>query len=220
LKKIVTDVADLCFNNVIANPMRGGRITSEEKTSISLYVGVSIAVVLIAGGLYIFFLAQKEKRETTGFDPNRPVPSDAVLKHRLKAEEYSVVRGGGTQTPFQNEFWDNEHTGIYVDVITGEPLFTSLDKFDGGVGLPTFSKPISKDLLVENLDTSRDMQRTEVRAKRSNARLGHLYPEPKSPTGQSYTVYSAAFHFIPIERMKGDGYEAFLSLVEKKPATP
>jgi methionine-R-sulfoxide reductase len=196
--------------------MRGGRITSEEKTSISLYVGVSLAVVLIAGALYFFFLAQKEKRETTGFDPNRPVPSDAVLKHRLKAEEYSVVRGGGTQTPFQNDFWDNQRTGIYVDVITGEPLFTSLDKFDGGVGLPTFSKPVSKDLLVENLDTSRDMQRTEVRAKRSNARLGHLYPEPKSPTGQSYTVYSAAFHFIPIERMKGDGYEAFLSLVEKK----
>jgi methionine-R-sulfoxide reductase len=200
--------------------MHGARITSEERSSISLYVGVSIAVVLIAGALWFFFLAQKEKRETTGFDPNRPVPSDAVLKHRLKAEEYSVVRGGGTQTPFQNEFWDNERTGIYVDVITGEPLFTSLDKFDGGVGLPTFSKPISKDLLVENLDTSRDMQRTEVRAKRSNARLGHLYPEPKSPTGQSYTVYSAAFHFIPIERMKGDGYEAFLSLVEKKPAAP
>jgi peptide methionine sulfoxide reductase msrA/msrB len=200
--------------------MRGSRITSEEKTSISMYVGVSIAVVLIAGALYFFFLAQKEKRETTGFDPNRPVPSDAVLKHRLKAEEYSVVRGGGTQTPFQNEFWENQRTGIYVDVITGEPLFTSLDKFDGGVGLPTFSKPISKDLLVENLDTSRDMQRTEVRAKRSNARLGHLYPDPKSPTGQSYTVYSAAFHFIPIERMKGDGYEAFLSLVEKKPGTP
>ena len=200
--------------------MHGARITSEERSSISLYVGVSIAVVLIAGALWFFFLAQKEKRETTGFDPNRPVPSDAVLKRRLKAEEYSVVRGGGTQTPFQNEFWDNEHTGIYVDVTTGEPLFTSLDKFDGGVGLPTFSKPISKDLLVENLDTSRDMQRTEVRAKRSSARLGYLYPEPKSPTGQSYTVYSAAFHFIPIERMKGDGYEAFLSLVEKKPATP
>jgi len=196
--------------------MRGGRITSEEKTSISLYVGVSLAVVLIAGALYFFFLAQKEKRETTGFDPNRPVPSDAVLKHRLKAEEYSVVRGGGTQTPFQNEFWDNQRTGIYVDIITGEPLFTSLDKFDNGTGLPAFSKPISKDLLVERLDTSRDMQRTEVRAKRSNARLGYLFPDPKSPTGQSYTLYSAAFHFIPIERMKSDGYEAFLSLVEKK----
>jgi peptide-methionine (R)-S-oxide reductase len=198
----------------------GSRITSEERSAISTYVGVGIAIVLIAGGVYIFFLAQKEKRETTGFDPNRPVPSDAVLKHRLKAEEYLVVREGGSQTPFQNEFWDNQRVGIYVDVITGEPLFTSLDKFDGGVGLPTFSKPISKDLLVEKLDTARDMQRTEVRAKRSNARLGHLFPDPKSPTGQNYTVYSAAFHFIPIERMKGDGYEGFLSLLENKPATP
>jgi methionine-R-sulfoxide reductase len=196
--------------------MYGGRITSEEKSTLSTYVGVGLAVVLIAGALYFFFLAQKEIKETTGFDPNRPVPSDAVLKARLKAEEYFVVREGGTQTPFQNEFWNNERTGIYVDVITGEPLFTSLDKYDNGLGTPTFSKPISKDLLVENLDTSRDMQRTEVRAKRSNARLGYLFPDPKSPTGQSYSVYSAAFHFIPIERMKGDGYEAFLSLLEKK----
>jgi len=82
--------------------------------------------------------------------------------------------------------------------------------------MPTFSKPISKDLLVEKLDTSHDMQRTEVRAKRSNGRLGYIFPDPKSPTGQSYSVYSAAFHFIPIERMKGEGYEAFVSLVEKK----
>ena len=196
--------------------MYGGRITSEERSALSTYVGVGIAIVLIAGGLYFFFLAQKEKKETTGFDPNRPVPSDAVLKHRLKAEEYFVVREGGTQTPFQNEFWENQRTGVYVDVITGEPLFTSLDKFDGGLGLPAFSKPISKDLLVENLDTSHDMQRTEVRAKRSNAHLGHLYPDPKSSTGQCYAVNSAAFHFIPIERMKDEGYETFLSLLEKK----
>ncbi len=196
--------------------MYGGRITSEERSALSTYIGVGIAVVLIAGGLYIFFLAQKEKRETTGFDPNRPVPSDAVLKHRLKAEEYFVVREGGTQRPFQNQFWNNERTGIYVDVITGEPLFTSLDKFDSGIGLPAFSKPISKDLLVENLDTSHDMQRTEVRAKRSNAHLGYLFPDPKSPTGQSYSVYSAAFHFIPKEEMKDEGYETFQSLLEKK----
>ncbi len=196
--------------------MYGGRITSEERSALSTYVGVGIAIVLIAGALYFFFLAQKEKKETTGFDPNRPVPSDAVLKHRLKAEEYSVVREGGTQTPFQNEFWNNERTGIYVDVITGEPLFTSLDKFDSGLGMPAFSKPISKDLLVENLDTSNDMQRTEVRAKRSNAHLGHLFPDPKSSTGQRYSVNSAAFHFIPTERMKDEGYEPFLSLLEKK----
>jgi methionine-R-sulfoxide reductase len=196
--------------------MYGSRITSEEKSTLSTYIGVSIAVVLTAGALYFFLLAQKEKKETTGFDPNRPVPSDAVLKHRLKAEEYFVVREGGTQTPFQNEFWNNERTGIYVDVITGEPLFTSLDKFDSGTGLLAFSKPISKDLLVEKLDTSHDMQRTEVRAKRSNAHLGYLFPDPKSPTGQNYSVNSAAFHFIPIERMKDAGYEAFLSLLEKK----
>ncbi len=196
--------------------MYGSRITSEEKSTLSTYIGVSIAVVLTAGALYFFLLAQQEKKETTGFDPNRPVPSDAVLKHRLKAEEYSVVREGGAQMPFQNEFWNNERTGIYVDVITGEPLFTSLDKFDSGLGMPAFSKPISKDLLVENPDTSHDMQRTEVRAKRSNAHLGHLFPDPKSPTGQIYSVNSAAFHFIPIERMKDAGYEAFLSLLEKK----
>ena len=196
--------------------MYGGRITSDERSVLSTYVGVGIAIVLIAGGLYFFFLAQKEKKETTGFDPNRPVPSDAVLKHRLKAEEYSVVREGGAQMPFQNEFWNNERTGIYVDVITGEPLFMSLDKFDSGIGMPTFTKPISKDLLVEKPDTSHDMQRTEVRAKRSNAHLGHLFPDPKSPTGQRYSVNSAAFHFIPIEYMKDRGYEAFLSLLEKK----
>jgi methionine-R-sulfoxide reductase len=196
--------------------MRGGRITAEEKSAISTYVGVGIAIVLIAGGLYFFFLARKEKRETTGFDPNRPVPTDVVLKNRLKPEEYFVVRQGGTQRAFQNQFWNNERTGIYVDVITGEPLFTSLDKFDAGIGMPTFSKPISKDLLVENLDTSYDMQRTEVRAKRSNAHLGHVFPDPKSPTGQRYAVNSAAFHFIPKEEMKSEGYEAYLSLLEKK----
>jgi peptide methionine sulfoxide reductase msrA/msrB len=196
--------------------MYRGRITSEEKSTISTYVGVSIAIVLIAGGLYFFFLAQKEKRETTGFDPNRPVPSDAVLKNRLKAEEFYVVRQGGTETPFQNEFWNNERTGIYVDVITGEPLFTSLDKFDGQIGLPTFSKPISKDLIVERPDNSNGMQRTEVRAKRSNAHLGHLFPDPKSSTGQMYAVNSAALHFIPKEEMKKRGYEAYLSLLEKK----
>jgi len=196
--------------------MNGGRITSEEKSTLSTYIGVSIAVVLTAGALYFFLLAQQEKKETTGFDPNRPVPSDAVLKHRLKAEEYWVVRESGSQTPFQNEFWENERTGLYVDVITGEPLFTSLDKFNGGLGMPTFSKPISKDLLVEKLDTSNDMERTELRAKRSNAHLGHLFPDPKSPSGQRYSINSAALHFIPKEEMKDKGYESSLPLLEKK----
>jgi len=196
--------------------MNGGRITSEERSTISTYIGVSIAVVLTTGALYFFFLAQQEKKETRGFDPNRPVPSDATLRRRLKSDQYFVVRESGTETAFQNEFWNNERTGIYVDVITGEPLFASHDKFDGGTGYPTFTKPISKDLLVEKADTSHDMQRTEVCAKRSNAHLGHLFSDATSPTGQRYSVNSAAFHFIPMERMKAEGYEAFLSLLEKK----
>lgn len=196
--------------------MRGGRITSEEKSAISTYVGAGIAVLLAVVGIYFFFLTQKEKKETTTFDPNRPVATDAVLKSRLKAEEYAVVRENGSQTPFQNEFWNNEKVGIYVDIITLEPLFASVDKFDGKVGLPTFTKPISKDLLVEVPDNTNEMQRIQVRAKRSNARLGHVFADPQSPTGRRYVVYSAAFHFIPVDQMKERGYESFLSVVEKK----
>jgi methionine-R-sulfoxide reductase len=144
------------------------------------------------------------------------VPTDAVLKGRLKAEEYAVVRGNGSQTPFQNEFWNNEKVGIYVDIITGEPLFASVDKFDGKVGLPTFTKPISYDLLVEVPDNTNEMQRTQVRDKRSNARLGHVFADPQSATGRRYVVYSAAFHFVPIDQMKDRGYEKYLPLVEKK----
>ncbi len=196
--------------------MDGSRITSEEKSTVSTYIGLIVVTALAAGVIYFFFLERKETNEFVGFDPNRPVPSDVVLKRRLTAEQYRIVREGGTQMPFQNEFWDDDRLGIYVDIITGEPLFTSVDKYDAGLGMPTFSKPISKDLLVESLDTSHDMQRTEVRAKRSNAHLGHVFPDPASPSGQRYTLNSAAFRLIPIERIKQEHYEAFLPLLEKK----
>ena len=196
--------------------MESTRITSEEKSTVSTYIGLIIVTALAVGGIYFFFIEHKEMKEVVGFDPNRPVPSDAELKHRLKPEQFNVVRQNGTQMPYQNEFWNNDRPGLYVDVITNEPLFTSVDKFDGGVGMPSFTKPISKDLLVESLDTSHELQRTEVRAKRSNAHLGYLFPDPTSPSGQRYSVNSAAFHFIPLERMKLEHYEAFLPLVEKK----
>jgi peptide methionine sulfoxide reductase msrA/msrB len=193
-----------------------GRITSEEKSTLSSYIGLGILVVLAAGAIYLFMVSHEEKKEFTGFYPNRPVPDDTTLKRRLKPEEYSVVRENRDQTAFQNEFWENQRPGLYVDVITGEPLFSSLDKFDSGTGRPTFTKPISPDLLVEKADNSHDMQRVEIRAKRSNAYLGHLFPDPTSPTGKRYAVNSAAFHFIPLERLQVDGYEKFASFVEKK----
>jgi len=192
------------------------RITSEERSTLSFYIGLGIFVVLAAGAIYLFLLSHEEKKETTTFDPNRPVPDDVTLKRRLKPEQYHVVRENGTETAFQNEFWENERAGIYVDIITGEPLFSSVDKFDGGTGRPSFTKPISKDLVVEKADNSNGMQRIDVRAKRSDAHLGHLFPDPTSPTGQRYAVESAAFRFIPLEQMKDQGYEKFLSFVEQK----
>jgi len=199
--------------------MYTGRITSEERSTLGKYFGLALVTAIGAGGVYFFFLTQ-EIKEVVGFDPNLPVQSDAILKRRLKPEEYRVERGNGTQMPFQNEFWENTRAGIYTDVITNEPLFTSVDKYDAGLGMPTFSKPISKDLLLEVQDNSYDMQRTEVRAKRSNAHLGHVFADPQSPSGQRYTLNSAAFHFIPAERMKLEHYEAFLPLLDKKPGAP
>ena len=195
--------------------MNGGRITSEEKSTLGKYFGLVLVTSIAAGGIYFFVLTQKTK-ELVGFDPNLPVQSDALLKGRLKPEEYRIVRENGTQTPFQNEFWNNERPGIYVDVITNDPLFTSADKYDGGLGMPTFSKPISKDLLIEIPDNSHGIQRTEVRAKRSNAHLGHVFADPQSPTGQRYTLNSACFHFIPVEQMRPQHYETYLPLLEKK----
>jgi len=192
------------------------RITSEEKSTLSSYLGLGIAVVLAAGAVYLFLASHEEKKQITTFDPNRPVPDDVTLRRRLKPEQYHVVRENGTETAFQNEFWDNERAGIYVDVITGEPLFSSVDKFDGGTGRPTFTKPISNDLVVEKEDNSNGMQRIDLRAKRSDAHLGHLFPDPTSPTGKRYAVESGALRFIPLEQMKDQGYEKFLSFVEKK----
>ena len=168
--------------------MRAGRITSEEKSAISTYVGAGVAVLLAVVGIYFFFLTQKVKKETTTFDPNRPVPSDAVLKSRLKAEEYGVVRGNGSQTPFQNEFWNSEKTGIYVDIITGEPLFASIDKFDSSSGWPSFTKPIEPENVIENRDDSHGMIRTEIRSNHGGSHLGHVFPDGPSEAGVCATA--------------------------------
>jgi methionine-R-sulfoxide reductase len=193
--------------------MSSTRITIDDTSRVSLGIGLGVAALLVGVALYFALAAHALTKESTGFDPNRPVPSDAILRSRLKPDQYHVTRENATETAFQNEYWNNVRPGIYVDVITGEPLFTSLDKFDGGTGRPTFSKPISKDSILEKDDNSYDMHRIEVRAKRSNAHLGHLVADSTSPTGQRYAVNSAALRFIPTDDMQHEGYAAFLSLV-------
>ncbi len=138
------------------------------------------------------------------------IPSDAELRSQLTEEQYHVTRENGTETLFHNLYWDNNRAGIYVDIVTGEPLFSSLDKYDSGLGLPSFTKPISKEHIVEKIDSSHDMQRIEVRASRSDSHLGHVFNDGQSPTGRRYGVNSAALRFIPLEKLEEEGYGDYL----------
>src|SRR5438270_10321723 len=151
-----------------------GRIQSSDTSRISIVIGIIIAVLATAIVLYFVFFADSVKEQMTGFDPNRPVQDDATLRKRLNAEQYHVVRENGTETAFKNKLWDNVRPGIYIDIITREPLFSSGDKFDSGTGRPCFTKPISPDILNEQMDSS---NRVDIRAKRSNAHLGHVFQD-------------------------------------------
>src|SRR5207237_8453122 len=131
-----------------------------------------------------------------------------ILGTRLTPDQSRCTSETATDSAIQNVYWNNVRAGIYVDVITGEPLFFSLDKFYGGTGRPTFTKPISKDLIAEKDDNSYDMHRIEVRAKRSDAHLGHLVADSTSSTGHRYAVNSAALPFIPTDSMQHQGYAA------------
>lgn len=179
-------------------------------------IGLGVAVILIVGVVFLVLMGHSKMQEVVGFDPNRPIPTDAVLRARLKPEQYRVVRENATETPFNNPYWNNERKGIYADVITGEPLFTSLDKVDSATGRLTFTKPISKDLIVQKPDTSHDMQRTEVRARRSDSHLGHVFADPTSPSGERYAVNSASFRFVPAEKMAEEGYSKYAPLLDQK----
>src|SRR5438309_11794144 len=125
---------------------------------------------------------QAEKKKAGNYNYLKSVPSESVLKSKLTEDQYRVARQNGTETAFRNEYWDNNRPGIYVDVITNDPLFSSLDKFDGGTGRPTFTKPISPHSDLQQADRPNNMQRIELRAKPSNPLLGHLVKDPTSPT--------------------------------------
>jgi methionine-R-sulfoxide reductase len=177
----------------------------------TLWIGLIGAIVVVVGSI-LFGYAQGQKKEAEKMDPTKAVPSDAELRTQLTKDQYRVTRECGTETPFQNAYWDNHQPGIYVDLITGEPLFSSLDKFDSGTGWPSFTKPISKDKVVEKRDSSFGMERTEVRSGKSNSHLGHVFEDGPPPTGERYCVNSAALRFIPVEKLKEEGYGDYLSL--------
>jgi methionine-R-sulfoxide reductase len=172
---------------------------------------LSGAIAVVVGSI-LFGYAQEQKKESEKMNPNKAIPTEAELRTKLTKDQYRVTRECGTETPFQNAYWDNHKAGIYVDIITGEPLFSSLDKFDSGTGWPSFTKPISKERVVEKRDSSFGMERTEVRSSKSNSHLGHIFEDGPAPTGERYCVNSAALRFVPVEKLKEEGYGEYLSL--------
>jgi peptide methionine sulfoxide reductase msrA/msrB len=143
-------------------------------------------------------------------------PDDATLKKRLTPLQYEVTQKDGTEPPFQNEYWDNKREGIYVDVVSGEPLFSSLEKFDSGTGWPSFTKPLESGNIVEKEDRSLFMKRTEVRSKHGNSHLGHVFDDGPPPTGLRFCMNSASLRFIPKEDLEKEGYGEYLKLFMKK----
>ena len=142
-------------------------------------------------------------------------PTEAELKQRLDAEQYAVTQKDATERPFQNKYWDNHEPGIYVDVVSGEALFSSLDKFDSGTGWPSFTTPLDPANVKTKTDQTHGMTRTEVRSAHADSHLGHLFPDGPGPTGMRYCMNSASMRFIPVSKLEAEGYGKYLSLFKR-----
>ncbi|HYX35409.1 MAG: peptide-methionine (R)-S-oxide reductase MsrB [Pseudobdellovibrionaceae bacterium] len=147
-------------------------------------------------------------------------PDAATLKKQLTEEQFDVTQKDSTERAFKNAYWNLKEDGIYVDIVSGEPLFSSLDKYDSGTGWPSFTKPIVSGAVTEKADRGLFGVRTEIRSRYADSHLGHVFPDGPKPTGLRYCMNSAALRFIPADKLKTEGYEEFVSLFSASPQKP
>ena len=166
--------------------------------------------IIVAVGLLL--AAVTEGKDMKGYKK----PAEAELRKTLSKEQFHVTQEEGTEPPFQNEYWNNHEAGIYVDRVSGEPLFSSLDKYDSGTGWPSFTKPLVKEHVTEKVDKRLFSTRTEVRSVHGDSHLGHVFPVGPAPTGMRCCMNSASLRFIPVSKLKDEGLAEYLPLFEKK----
>ncbi|MBI5487202.1 MAG: bifunctional methionine sulfoxide reductase B/A protein [Deltaproteobacteria bacterium] len=171
-------------------------------------LAVGLAVGLFLGG----GCSRSPARPGSGPEPVAGGPTDEELRARLTPEQYTVTQQCGTEPAFRNAYWDNHEPGIYVDVVSGDPLFSSLDKFDSGTGWPSFTRPIEPSSVVEREDESHGVQRVEVRSRQGGSHLGHVFDDGPGPGGLRYCINSAALRFVPADRLEAEGYGRYAAL--------